>query len=150
MATTKKNTVKKSASSTRTRAPRAVAAPKKKAPARRAKAAPVLNGNKNYPFASKRDLVAQIDSEASAAISALVRINALDAAMCSQKKHVAELAAKVAEAGNDAASNRALVGECRALARRYGRRLALDARAQTLASNPELSAVAELFSANVL
>lgn len=117
---------------------------------RRAKAAPVvaLTG-KSYPFTSKREIIANIDSDAQAAVTALSTIHSLDAAMCSQKKLVSDLAAEIKEAGEKAASNSDLVSRCRDVARRYGRRLAADARAKVLEAQPELRQVAVLFTADV-
>lgn len=154
MANSKKSTTKAARSSSTRATKGRTAKVTKKAPGRtrRVKAAapaPVVvaaNG-KSYPFPSKREIIAQIDSDAGHAIAALVQIHKLDAAMCSQKKAVSDLAAEIEAAGNGAAKDESLVNRSRAVARRYGRRLAQAQRAKILESNPELRPVAELFTA---
>lgn len=102
-----------------------------------------------YPFQSKREIVEAIDSDDKAAVAALVQIHTLNAAMCSQKKLVSDLATRALELGDGASQDPELVQSCRAIARRYGRRLALQARAVALAAQPELASLAQRFSANV-
>lgn len=110
----------------------------------------VATAPKVYPFDSKRAIIARIDSDDTAAVAALVQIHSLDSAMCSQKKQFATLAARAAELGDGATQDAEFVGQCRALARKYGRRLAVEARKAELARNPELAPLATLFSANVV
>ena len=141
---TKSTTARKSST-------RRAAASTKSAPRRgRGRAAKiVLDGVKKYPFPTKAEIGALIESDAQEALTALVTINNLDAAMSSQKKLVADLAGEVKDAGKEASSNKDLVSRCRAVAKRYTRRLAKDARAAALAKNPELKPFVALFSATV-
>lgn len=117
---------------------------KKSRKAKKDKGAPV-----KYPFQSKREIVESIDSDDKAAVAALVQVHTLNAAMCSQKKQVSDLAARALELGDGASQDAELVQSCRAIARRYGRRLALESRAKALLAQPELASLAERFSANV-
>ena len=104
----------------------------------------------NYPFPSKREILAKIETDAKTAVTSLLTIHELDAAMCSQKKAVEALAVEVTETGvKRAVEDEDLVERCRTVALRYGRRLAKEARAKAIEKNPELAELAEKFGANV-
>ena len=115
--------------------------------ARKASKPSVVTAVKLYPFESKRDIAVRISNDDQAAVAALVQLHSLDAGMCSQKKAIATLAGRVVEAGDAAANDTKLVEECRAMALHYTRRLAKESREQKLRENPELSELAELYSA---
>jgi hypothetical protein len=137
-------------SSTRKSSTRRAAASTKSAPRRGRRVAKiVLDGVKKYPFPTKAEIGARIESDAQEAITALVTINSLDAAMSSQKKLVADLAGEVKEAGKGASENKDLVSRCRAVSSRYTRRLAKHERSLLLDKNPELKPFVALFSASV-
>lgn len=109
---------------------------------------PVVAAVRTYPFDSKRDITARIVADDQEAVAALTKIHSLDAGMCSQKKLISGLAARVVEAGDKASTDSKLVDECRVLSLRYVRRLAKEARRERLAANPELKELASLFSAS--
>lgn len=116
-------------------------------PAKAKSTSSVLAAVKTYPFESKREIAHRIIDSDKEAVAALTQLHQLDAGMCSQKKAIATLAGRVAEAGEGAASDAALVSDCREMALHYTRRLAKESRAKALQSNPELSELADLFSA---
>lgn len=111
-------------------------------------AAPVATGTTiSYPFTSKAQILARIQGSPQEALNALCTVNELDAAMSSQKKLVADLAAEIGEAGKGAADNKDLVSRATAVAARYVRRLAKHERTLALKSNPELKQFVKMFSA---
>lgn len=110
-------------------------------------AAPVTGDTITYPFTTKAQIAARINSDASEAFSALATINSLDAAMSSQKKLVRDLCTEVSEAGKGAADNKDLVSRVTAVALRYTRRLAKHERALALKANPDLKPFVKMFSA---
>jgi len=120
----------------------------KKNKANKAETTETTETKKSYPFASKREIVDGIMSNDDQAVQALVTIHTLEAAMCSHRKRVAALAARVAESENPT-DDAGLVAECREVASHYGRRLARHARAQAVESNPDLAGFVETFSAKL-
>ncbi len=142
----------KIAKTTKTRSakkPVAAKAPKSpKAAARRVKKAAAAAGTTiSYPFESKKQITARIQNDPSYALAAVVQLQGLNGAMCSQKKLLSTLAGEIAEAGESASQNESLVARAQAFAVRYARRLAKENRVAALAANPDLTDLAKLFSA---
>lgn len=118
----------------------------KKTNRRSRKAEVVADSSRAYPFPTKAQLAERIANESGYAVQCVQLLHALEAPMCSHRAAFTKLVGQI-EASKDATKSRTIVAEARRLASRYTRRLALEERKSILSENPELSSLAELFSA---
>lgn len=99
-----------------------------------------------YPFPTKAQIAERIANEGAYAVACVQQLHALGAPMCSHVKAFETVVAQIVESKNPAKS-RNIVAECRRLAVRYTRRLAVETRREMLEKDPSLAELAELFSA---
>jgi hypothetical protein len=114
----------------------------------------------NYPFATKKQILAQLDSDPAFLFACFDYLQGCQEApeqersatifsnksgwMSSHAANAAKLAVKKAEGTLDADD----VEKMHAMVGRYTKQLAAKARRDAIAENPELAVIAEIFSAN--
>lgn len=114
----------------------------------------------NYPFATKKQILAQLDSDRNFLFACFDYLQACQEApeqeraatifsnksgwMSSHAANAAKLAAKKAEGTLDAEDEQKI----HSMVCRYTKQLAAKARRDAIEANPELAVIAEIFSAN--